>query len=86
MCQSTQGARSHVETELNQRPYIIEMMHSYTLPICNAHLGCTYSYGHRLQCHLVAGIGAAQINITQAMYRSALSLNIRSLYIHKEGV
>ena len=27
---------------LNQRPYIIETMHSYTLPICNAYLGCTY--------------------------------------------
>ena len=33
------------------------------------------SAGGRLQLHLVAGIRGAQISITKAMYRSALSLN-----------
>ena len=38
------------------------------------------SVGGRLQLHLVAGIRGAQISITQVMYRSASSPNIRSLH------
>ena len=34
-----------------------------------------------MECHLLAGIGAVQMSITKAMYRSASSPNIRSLVI-----
>ena len=36
----------------------------------------------RLQLHLVAGIRGAQISITEAKHRSALSPNLRSLLFH----
>ena len=59
-----------------QRPYIRETMHSALNLYCTlraqlisatrgrASQPTGVSYGHRLQCHLSAGIGAAQISIT----------------------